>query len=178
MRSPYGPTHTRLLHAVRNELVPVGFHGSQGSARPGERWAPGCASPFQYSRWTRRTLCLCVPSWSVRVVLRTSPAGQPSLILHVCHRRQKFRSVCHSLAHTRERDGSRPDGIRRDPTPRLPCVSNWRRLRPPRTTAYPTRYPRPPRTVSSLKHVHTLACPPVRTDHLPHFASLDTLYHS
>ena len=100
MRSPYGSTHTPLLHSVRGELVPVGFHGSQRSARPAGRWEPGCASPFQYSRWTRCTLCLCVPSWSVRVVLRTSPAGQPSLILHVCHRRQMFRSVCHSLGHT------------------------------------------------------------------------------
>ena len=45
-------------------------------------------------------------------------------------------------------------------------------------TAYPTPSSRPPRTVCSLKHVRTLACPPVRTDCLPHASSLDTLCHS
>ena len=35
-----------------------------------------------------------------------------------------------------------------------------------------------PRTVSSLRHVHTHACPPVRTGHLPHSAIPDTLCRS
>ena len=78
--------------------LPVGFHGSQAPrvrGSVGHPVAPVHSSTHVGLDVLSVSVChlgLCGWCWS--------PAGQPSLILHVCHRRQKFRSVCHSLAHT------------------------------------------------------------------------------